>query len=186
MLDRISNQMAQMANNRYLVAIRDGLISTLPLIMVGSFFMILAFPPLPEHWPIMDWVAANRGTILLPFRATMFIMTLYAVIGIGSSLAKQYEMDPTSGAIIATVGFMLTLTATTADGLGWVLPMTNLGSQGMFFGIIVAIFSVEVLRFCKSRNLIFKMPDGVPPSVARSFEAIIPTTIVVIAVLHIL
>jgi PTS system cellobiose-specific IIC component len=66
------------------------------------------------------------------------------------------------------------------DKIGFVLPMTNLGGHGLFVGMIVSIFAVEILRFCKTKNVTIKMPDSVPTSVARSFEALIPVTIVLI------
>ena len=40
--------------------------------------------------------------------------------------------------------------------------------------MIVSILSVEILRFCKKNNVTIKMPEQVPPSVSRSFEALIP------------
>ncbi len=36
--------MAKIANQRHLRAVRDGIIATLPLIIVGSLFLIIAFP----------------------------------------------------------------------------------------------------------------------------------------------
>ena len=39
--------MTRPSEQRHLRAVRDGIIATIPLIIVGSFFMIIAFPPLP-------------------------------------------------------------------------------------------------------------------------------------------
>ena len=39
----------------------------------------------------------------------MYIMTLYAVFGIGYSLAKSYNLDGLSGAILAELTFLLTI-----------------------------------------------------------------------------
>ena len=39
--------MAKASEQRHLVAIRDGIIATLPLIIVGSFFTLFASPPIP-------------------------------------------------------------------------------------------------------------------------------------------
>lgn len=212
MFDSITNAMLNLAQNRYIRAIRDGIVATLPLIMVGSIFLIVAFPPLPATWGITIWAKANAATILLPYRMTMFIMTIYAVIGIGHSLAVSYDLDPVSGSIIATTGYLLTIVPQVIGniwgiekvidgetvrivveegtkgaeliqkGFGFVAPMANLSSSGLFVGMVVAILSVEVLRFAKRKNLTIKMPDSVPPSVSRSFEAIIPTLIVVLLV----
>lgn len=45
--------------------------------------------------------------------------------------------------------------------------MTNLGGHGLFVTMIVSILSVEILRFCKKKNVMIKMPEQVPPSVSR-------------------
>lgn len=47
---RLSTSMARLAEQRHLRAVRDGIVASLPLIIVGSFFLILAFPPLPDSW----------------------------------------------------------------------------------------------------------------------------------------
>ena len=45
---KLSTPMAKLAEQRHLRAVRDGIIATLPLIIVGSFFLIIANPPLPQ------------------------------------------------------------------------------------------------------------------------------------------
>ena len=212
MLEQLSIKMAKLSEQRHLRAVRDGIVATLPLIIVGSIFLIIAFPPFPAEWGISIWAKANIAKILLPYRMTMFIMALYSVMGIGNSLAKSYKLDGITGAILATSGFLLTIVPTTVveiatitqvvDGkelkiiaekgtegadvlqkaLGFVMPMTNLGSAGLFVGILIAIFAVEVYRFTTTSGFRIKMPDSVPESVARSFEALTPTLIVVLAV----
>ena len=212
MLEQLSIKMAKLSEQRHLRAVRDGIVATLPLIIVGSIFLIIAFPPFPAEWGISLWAKANIAKILLPYRMTMFIMALYSVMGIGNSLAKSYKLDGITGAILATSGFLLTIVPTTvveiatitqvvdgkelkiiaekgAEGadvlqkaLGFVMPMTNLGSAGLFVGILIAIFAVEVYRFTTTSGFRIKMPDSVPESVARSFEALTPTLIVVLTV----
>ena len=65
---------------------------------------------------------------------------------------------------------------------GFVLPMGNLGSAGMFIGIIVSFFAVEVFRWTQKSGFKISMPPQVPSSVARSFESLTPTAIVLIVV----
>lgn len=178
--EKLSTPMAKMAEQRHLRAVRDGIIATLPLIIVGSFFLIVAFPPLPATWGITAYLKANAATILLPYRMTMYIMTMYATWGIGYSLAKSYKLDGVTGGVLASMAFMLTLVPQVVDGLGFALPMANMGGGGMFVGIIVSILAVEVLRFTTVKNFRIKMPEQVPASVARSFEALTPTAIVIL------
>lgn len=202
---KLSTPMAKLAEQRHLRAIRDGIIATLPIIVVASMFMVFAFLPnsLPADWGITQFIKENQGTILLPYRMSMFIMTLYSVFGIGYSLAKSYDLDGLSGGILAELSFLLTiipkavavpkvvteLAKTNPDlekfvsGLpkGWVMPMPSLGSAGMFVGILAAFFAVEVYRFTQKSGFKISMPPQVPASVARSFEALTPTVIVLLA-----
>jgi cellobiose PTS system EIIC component len=170
--------MTKLSEQRHLRAIRDGIISTIPLIIVGSFFLIIAFPPVTK-WA--EAVAPHIGKILIPYRLTMTLMSLYAAYGIGYSLAKSYKIDGVSGGVLALAAFILTSIPVAVEGIGWVLPMANLGGAGMFIAIIMSIFAVEVLRLTKKYNFTIKMPEGVPASVARSFESLVPAAIVIVS-----
>ncbi|NBJ71087.1 MULTISPECIES: PTS sugar transporter subunit IIC [Clostridia] len=180
MENKLSAPMARLSEQRHLLAIRDGVISALPFIIVGSFFLIFAFPPLPQDWAITQWATEHAAEILIPYRMTMFIMSLYIAFGIGYNLAKSYKVDPLSGAQIAVAALLLTLTPTALDELGFVLPMQYLGGHGLFVTIIVSILAVEIFRVCKQKKITIKLPESVPSSVSRSFEALIPVAIVII------
>lgn len=184
----LSEPMNKLAQQRHLRAVRDGIIATLPLIIVGSFFLIIAIPPLPQDWAIYQFLTANAGKILLPYRMSMMIMTLYAVFGIGSSLAKSYGKDGITGGILAELALLLTIvpvsvSADASAGVsGWVLPMTYIGSSGMFVGIIVSIIAVEIYRVIDNSGFKITMPEQVPPAVARSFEALTPTAAIILLI----
>ncbi|ALS03236.1 PTS lactose transporter subunit IIC [Enterococcus silesiacus] len=188
--EHLAGPMAKLANQRHLRAIRDGIIATLPLIIIGSFFLIIAFPPLPANWGITQFLTSNAATILLPYRMTMYIMTLYATFGIGASLSKTYNLDVISGGILATIAFLLTFVPVNipaealdaAGTVGFVLPMANLGGGGMFVGIITSILAVEIYRLTDKSKFKITMPEQVPPAVARSFETLTPTLIVILGI----
>ncbi|OJG64734.1 PTS sugar transporter subunit IIC [Enterococcus moraviensis] len=188
--EHLAGPMAKLANQRHLRAIRDGIIATLPLIIIGSFFLIIAFPPLPADWGVTQFLTSNAATILLPYRMTMYIMTLYATFGIGASLSKTYNLDVISGGILATIAFLLTFVPVNipaealdaAGTAGFVLPMANLGGGGMFVGIITSILAVEIYRLTDKSKFKITMPEQVPPAVARSFETLTPTLIVILGI----
>ncbi len=169
--------MAKLSEQRHLRAIRDGIVSTLPLLIVGSFFLIFAFPPIPKLAEKMS--PELVGNILIPFRLTMGLMSLYASYGIGYSLARSYKLDGISGGILSMAAFIMTSIPLVMEDVGFVLPMGNLGGSGMFVAILMAILAVEIMRALQTRNIMFKMPEGVPDSVARSFEALIPAAVVI-------
>ncbi|WP_278902898.1 PTS sugar transporter subunit IIC [Dolosigranulum pigrum] len=197
--------MSDLAEQRHLRAIRDGIIATLPLIIIGSMFLVIGFLPnqLPDSWAFTQFIAEYQFEILLPYRMTMYIMTLYAVFGIGASLANSYKLDKVSGGILAETAFLMTIVPQMIEApseelmeiisetselqayidsitQGFVLPMPNLGSAGMFVGIIMAIFAVEVYRFTETSGFRISMPEEVPESVARSFESLTPAAIIIL------
>lgn len=172
--------MARIAEQRHLRAIRDGIISTLPLIIVGSLFLVIAFFPFPEGTAVKTWLSQNAVTILLPYRMTMYIMSLYAAWGIGYSLARSYKLDGVTGGTLAAAAFLLTIVPEAVEGIGLTMPMGNLGGGGMFIAILMSIFAVEVLRFTTTKNFRITMPEQVPASVARSFEALTPAAIIIL------
>ncbi len=168
--------MTKLSEQRHLRAVRDGIISTIPLIIVGSFFLIIAFPPIPALAAI---VKPHAAEILLPFRLTMGLMALYAAHSIGYHLARSYKLDGVAGGVLALAAFLLTSLPVAVEGKGLALLMDNLGGGGMFVAIIMAIVAVEILRFAKEKKITIRMPEGVPESVARSFEALVPAGIIV-------
>ncbi len=192
--EKLMPPMAKLSEQRHLKAIRDGVISTLSLIIVGSFFLIIAQPPV-QSWA--KAIAPHVGQIMVPYRLTMGLMSLYAAYGMGYSLAKSYKLDGISGGVLSLTAFLFTTiplnvdafvkTATTAgiEGaapMGWILPMANLGGSGMFAAIISMIFAVETMRLLKKHNVTIKMPEQVPESVSRSFEALIPAAVIITTV----
>ncbi|MDB7484928.1 PTS transporter subunit EIIC [Enterococcus faecium] len=178
--EKLVPPMAKIGTQRHLLAIRNGVVSTLSLILIGTFFMVFINLPFPG-WN--EFIAPYSATIVLPFRITMGLMAIYATFVMGSDLAKSYGLDSVTGGILSLGTFFMlqvpvnVLTPEEAP-LGWVLPMSSLGASGMFAGILSMIFSVEVYRFFKKRNITIKMPEQVPPAVARSFEALIPGAVI--------
>src|SRR5699024_11699277 len=53
-------------------------------------------------------------------------------------------------------------------------------AAGMFVGVVLGIVAVEVYRWRMVKGIRISMPEQVPRSVARSFEALIPTAIVLL------
>ena len=63
----LSTPMAKLSEQRHLRAIRDGIIATLPIVVVSSLFLVIAFLPnqMPASWGIAQFIKANAGRILL-------------------------------------------------------------------------------------------------------------------------
>lgn len=157
----------RVGDQRHLKAIRDGIVSLIPLLLMGSFFLIIAFPPVAS---LAKMVEPYVGTLCSVNNATMGLMGLMASFSIAYSLAASYKLDPLGNALISVATFMLA-TPFTKDGN---ITSAWMGSKGLFVAMLVAIFVVEVQRYMIKKNLVIRMPEGVPPAVARSFMSLVP------------
>ncbi|MFS0559869.1 PTS cellobiose transporter subunit IIC [Terribacillus sp. 179-K 1B1 HS] len=180
----------RIAAQRHLVALRDGIILTMPLIIVGSLFLILGNLPIPGYADFMAGIFGESWSTKLqyPVNVTFDVMAIFACFGIAYRLAQAYEadgVDPLSSGAIALSAFLLAtpFRPFEVDGAAAnFVPVSLLGSGGLFVGMLVAMFATEVYRFIVKRNIVIRMPDGVPPAVSRSFIALIPGFAVIILV----
>lgn len=177
-MDSLSEKIMPLANklgqNRYLSVLRDAFMLAFPLTMFGS--IIVVFNNLPF------FSDATKGTLTTLFgngqNATMSIMSVFVTFGIGYYLCKSYDVEGIFGGAVSFASFLI-LTPffmTTEDGaeISGVLSLDRLGAKGMFIAMIAAFLAAEIYCRITKRGWQIKMPDGVPPAVARSFAAIIP------------
>lgn len=176
---------ARVGNQKHLLSIRDGLILVLPLLIVGSIFLILGAFPIDA---VKQWIETNiGGSIWNPVTATFGLMGLFACIGIAYRLGEQNKIDPlTSIALALVVYFMFTpfdipfMQAGKEIGKVGGLNFAYLGSGGLFVAILSAISSNEIYAYIVRKNIVIKMPESVPPAINKSFVALIPALVVIV------
>ncbi len=172
----------KIGKNKYLIAVRDGFLLSMPLLIVGSFFLLIANFPIPgwsSFWAGIfgeNWVSYFAK----PTDATFSIMAILAVIGIGYSFAEQMNVDKLFGAASALVSWFLIMPyEVLLEGGGTVkgIPLDWVGSKGIFVGIICAFLSIHIYAWVNKKGWVIRMPEGVPPTVVKSFAALIPAGI---------
>lgn len=172
----------KIGKNKYLISIRDGFLLTTPLLIIGSFFLLIANFPInnwTEFWARFfgeNWTAYMAK----PTNATFDIMAILAVLGIGYSFAREMKVDKLSGAAVALVSWFILMPYKVSDGSTTLagIPLDWVGSKGIFIGIITAFVSVHIYAWVTKKGWVIKMPKGVPPAVTQSFEALVPSAIV--------
>ncbi|MDH6363415.1 PTS system cellobiose-specific IIC component [Enterococcus sp. PF1-24] len=175
----------KIGNQRHMIAIRKGIIATMPLTIVGSFFTILLNIPIDS---LAAKIEPYRAVLDVPFRYTVGLLALYATFGIAASLARSYKLDSLTAGILATMAFLVTAAPPlrvfeSVEGVidaGRYINIANLGSGSLVGAILTAIVSVEIYRFFLEKNITIKMPEGVPPEVTNSFMAMIPGAVILI------
>lgn len=191
--NRVMPVAGRLADQKHLQAIRDGIILTLPLLIIGSLFLIIGFLPIPGYNEFMSGLFGENWLtkLLYPVNATFDIMALIVSFGVAYSLAERYKVDPISAGAISVAAFLLATPYTTlftpegasqAVEVGGVIPVSLMGSKGLFVAMLLAILATEIYRKIIQRNIVFRMPPGVPPAVSRSFVALIPAFVVLLVV----
>ncbi|MHC5228694.1 PTS sugar transporter subunit IIC [Enterococcus sp. LJL99] len=170
---------AKLGNIKGLIAIRDGIALAMPLIIIGSIFLIIGSFPI-VGWPeflatLLDGKLTNAINHVV--NSSFGIMGLVAAFGIGRSMAKQYNVDGTTAGVLSMSAWLV-LTPNIISDLGEGVPVTYLGSKGLFIAIVVALISAYIFQWFVNRKIIIKMPDSVPPAVSNSFVAIIPGAVI--------
>ncbi|MFQ6792934.1 MAG: PTS sugar transporter subunit IIC [Thomasclavelia sp.] len=193
----------KLGNQKHLAAIRDGMVVAIPLSILGGVCLIISTPPftpdtLPDWGSFSDilmgwynWAQTYKAVLQVPYNMTMALMGLFVTFSISYHLAKRYEMPGLNAACVTTAVFLImsapslsavpssliTDGASATDLLaqaGTYIPTTYLDAKGIFTGILCSIGCVEIMRALLKKNIRFKMPEGVPPAITSSFDAIIP------------
>ena len=172
----------KIGKNKYLISIRDGFLLTTPLLIIGSFFLLIANFPInnwTEFWARFfgeNWTAYMAK----PTSATFDIMAILAVVGIAYSFSRELNVDKLSGAAVAVVSWFILMPYKVTDGSVTLngIPLDWVGSKGIFIGIITAFVSVHIYAWVIKKGWIIKMPKGVPPAVTQSFAALVPSAVV--------
>ncbi len=163
-------------NNRYLSALRDGFMVALPLIIFGSIFVVIANFPFLDKMISEEAFTAYQNALGPASAATLSIMGVFVMIGIGYKLTEHYGGEAIYGGVVALAAFLI-MTPQVLDGVSGVIPTSVLGAEGMFLGIFTAFISAELYRYFVKKDWTIKMPAGVPGAVSRSFSALIPITL---------
>ncbi|WP_239256303.1 PTS sugar transporter subunit IIC [Listeria ilorinensis] len=180
-IDKISEKMVPaaslIANNRYLLSLRDGFMMAFPATMFASIMIIIQNLPTTFGFAgyLPDWFNQFLNEFFGPVsNATMSISALFIVFGIGYQLAGHYKQSQLFAGAISLSSFLMLLPYGTDDKFGTFIPISKLGAEGMFVGILTAIIATEIYSRISRANITIKMPDSVPPMIADSFVAIIP------------
>lgn len=188
MEDKVLVYGSKIAGQRHLSAIKDGMMLTIPFLIVGSIFLIIANFPITGYMNYMQTDPQGmlfKQWLTYPVTATFDMIAIVSLLGISYNLAKSYKMNTIISISMSLISFVLItpLFNQVEDTTIIAISTKYTGSQGLFVAILTALFTVEMYRWVTNKNLVIKMPESVPDAVSKSFAALIPTGIIVILLL---
>jgi len=166
-----------LSENTYLSAIRAGMVSVVPLTILGGLFIIVSY------FPITGWdkiVAPYLQLLQVPVTATFGLLAVFVCFAIGYDLGKQFKQEAIVSATMATVVFLMIQLKLGPKPDDIAFSMENLGSKGLFTAVLIALVVVRVQKFFTDKHFVIKLPDNVPPVVYESFLSLSPLFFLVV------
>src|SRR5690606_10341951 len=175
-------------SQRHIGAVRDAFILAFPLTMAGSLILLLNFAVLSPDGFIasllnLDSIFPNLAeaqNIFSPVvRGTNDVLSIFIVFMIARNLTETYKQDSLLGGLTAiSTFFILYPPYQNVEGANY-LATQYIGAQGLFVAMIVGLLVGEIFsRLSLNKRLKIKMPEQVPPAVARSFSVLIPIILI--------
>ena len=178
--DKFLEFMANFAQLRGVVALRDGFIMTTPFTIGGSLFLLIANLPIPGYPEFMasifgsDWTAPLNAVA----GATFNVLALVVVMAITYKFVANEGCDASMASLLALSTFLVLMPPeiVTEGGevVGGIIPKTWAGSNGVITAILVSFAVSAIFCYCEKNHLGIKMPSTVPSGVTRAFEALTP------------
>lgn len=169
---------AKIGGEPHLAAIRDGFVTIIPVIIIGALGIL--FNNLTNaHWYVsfMSSIFGEgwKGWGGNVWNASYGIMSLLVCFTIAYHLTRSKGKDGLASGVVSVgvfVLFIVNIASTTNVGF--------LGTDGLLLAIVIALIVSDLMCVLMGNpKLLIKMPDGVPPAVAKSFASLFPTMIVV-------
>ena len=165
----------KVARNKYLKAIKDGFISSMPIILFSSIFLLIAYVPNVFGF---YWSKEIEAIIMKPYNYSMGILA----IAVAATTTKHFtdtlnrempannQINSISTMICAICGFLIL----SSDALDGGFASEFMGSKGLLTAFMTAFVVGSIYKFCIKRNITIKMPEQVPPNLSQTFKDVIP------------
>ncbi len=167
------------STNRVLRAISTGFSSLLPIIITGAFASLLSGLNIDAYQNFITSTGL-KPVIALVTNYTTNMIALYASFSIAKAMADQLDCRSQSvlAGLISLFMFLLVIPVGVTAGdmtVDGVISTQYFGAAGLFTAMILGITVPYIYNFFIVKNIVIRMPDGVPPQIANGFSAIIPT-----------
>ncbi|NLX63597.1 MAG: PTS sugar transporter subunit IIC/EAL domain-containing protein [Clostridiaceae bacterium] len=180
----ISGVHEKVGNRKILVSIRRGLTYMIPLILLGSFALVIISLPIPAYQKFMQDVFGAEWKSIPSYiqDGTFRILSLIMLICISYSLAEEYQTDRSMyvNPIIATsvsLASFIAISGIYKEGFS----IANFGVIGVFTAIVTAVSSTWLFLRLSSLSFfrIKAFPDGANSAYIYSLMSIFPAAITV-------
>lgn len=181
-MDRLTNYITykmtpvlmKVFNRPTLNIIKNSMVNIMPFILFGSVMLLVSLlgtTSMGTEKPILPFLSNYADSIGLMNSLSMGFMTLYFSVSIGINYANEYDLDRTNSALISLMAFIMINIDKIVDGS---IDVSTFGAAGLFPTMITSILALKIYKVFIQKNIVIRMPDGVPPAVGAAFSSLIP------------
>lgn len=174
----------KLGNEIHLRSLRDAFATIMPLYILAGLAVLV-------NNTIFKWfldgstleAAQYWGTLITNATLNISALLIAPIIAYFLSQNKGFE-NPLAAAIISLSSLIIMmpntlmitpLNATEAVEISGALTFSNIGTQGMFAGVIIGLVATELfIRISHMKKLQINLGDSIPPAVSKSFNVLIP------------
>lgn len=179
----------KIAGNKHLQIIAAAFMSILPLIMVGSFALIISSPFLDyttmdpsnffygffKAWS--DFSVGFGSHLNYLFNITLGSQGLWIAIAIAYVTAKRRDLHMLNSIIVVFVSFMIV----NSELIDWNWSSSYFGGTGLFSSIIVSFVAIDLYTYLTNKKIgLIRFPDSVPEVLSSSISTLVPMALIFI------
>jgi len=186
-VDKFVEFSARLANQVHLRSLRDAFAAVMPIFILAGLAVLInnvIFPWVLEGETLARFKVWGEAVI----NGTLNIAALLIAPMTAWSLARNKSFEnPVSAVVIAIASFIIMMPmqldvvpvgSKTTVSVAQMLSFANIGTTGIFAGVIIGLLSTELfIRVASVKRFSISLGDNVPSAVGQSFSALIPTII---------
>lgn len=182
--EKVVVYISKFTNTKVIKALKDGMMFSLPFLMIGSLFLLIANLPIKS----LNTLVAECGLADIcsqVYSSTFSLMALFTVVGITYSYLKNDKISTAVNGALTGLAVFVLLTPSSkvlenGEAVTGVISKDWTAGQGMICAILIGFLVGYIYSLCIRKDIRVKMPEGVPPGVADSFSSLLPTGIITI------
>lgn len=171
----------KITSSKTISVLSTSMLKMMPVFIGGAIFSLLANFPIPAVTKLLSAIGIKPAIDAFVTTQTTIIPLLLTFIVAYSYAKREKEDGLTAGLFSLLMYFILIPVTAMGEGRAMikVYETTYMGSENTFAAMFIGIIVAKIYVWTRKKNLIFKMPDGVPPMVSEPFEPIISGLIII-------
>jgi len=167
--------------NEFLQILQGAFALIMPLTLIGSLFTLLNGLPITAYQNFITSIGI-KDALAIPYNFTYGYFSIYVAFAFAYTYARKKGLrkDAVILGVLGIVNYLIV--CPDGDTASWI------GTLGIFSALVIAYLTAFVYKKIIDKKIVINMPESVPPAVAQSFVALIPSfvTITLALIIHII